>query len=593
MTESPILRLLREKPLTLALCFAVILIIAKAAVAALDMESAIVLMGNDDVTRLLMVRDLIAGQGWYDTIQYRFAPPEGVDIHWSRYIDLGIAAIIVPLSWFMPMQSAEILGAMIWPTVIFLITIFVMAYGARRLFGPVPAAFTVLATVLWPLTADLHSSAGNLDHHNVQMLMMILLTFAVIWPTRPVAAGIVGGLAAGFSLSTGLESLLYIIAAGGVFLGRSAFDRSPATDRLLLAFCASLLFGSLVFWAGLIPPSRMLQPVCDQFGTPAISLILVAVVASVLPVLVLKDRGGAFGRLGAAVVLTGIGLALAWPLLGPCLAGPYGNLPEDLQLLMTTRITEAKPGLVYMGTHTIAAMILLIPVFVAFVAGLIWWVANRGRKDRVHATMGLLLIISTFGIAMIFVQMRTVIMLAPVVPLIGGVVIAALLHRYLEKRDIGSAILMLLTAVAISAPRTIAEPLRPFLQNTVKEATLSELACRDYESITVLNEIPPAILMTHGNFGPTLVWATHHDSMASGYHRSATSIGHALRTFSLEEEAFRDALLSSPAEFLHLCRGYGYDRNFLRALAAEEKRVDWLRPVPLESDLQMLFEVVR
>ncbi|OYW62342.1 MAG: hypothetical protein B7Z31_01275, partial [Rhodobacterales bacterium 12-65-15] len=56
--------------------------------------------GGDDLMRLQQVRDWLGGQSWFDTTQYRILPPEGVSIHWSRYVDLGIAAFLVPASWF-------------------------------------------------------------------------------------------------------------------------------------------------------------------------------------------------------------------------------------------------------------------------------------------------------------------------------------------------------------------------------------------------------------------------------------------------------------------------------------------------------------
>jgi hypothetical protein len=40
--------------------------------------------------RLVEVRDLIAGQGWFDLTQHRLDPP-GVSIHWSRVIDAPLA----------------------------------------------------------------------------------------------------------------------------------------------------------------------------------------------------------------------------------------------------------------------------------------------------------------------------------------------------------------------------------------------------------------------------------------------------------------------------------------------------------------------
>ena len=41
--------------------------------------------------RLVEVRDLIAGQGWFDLTQHRLDPP-GVSMHWSRVIDAPLAA---------------------------------------------------------------------------------------------------------------------------------------------------------------------------------------------------------------------------------------------------------------------------------------------------------------------------------------------------------------------------------------------------------------------------------------------------------------------------------------------------------------------
>ena len=38
-------------------------------------------MSTDDAMRLVEVRDLIAGQGWFDLMQHRLDPP-GVSMHW-------------------------------------------------------------------------------------------------------------------------------------------------------------------------------------------------------------------------------------------------------------------------------------------------------------------------------------------------------------------------------------------------------------------------------------------------------------------------------------------------------------------------------
>ena len=46
------------------------------------------LADTDDNMRLMQVRALLDGQGWYDLRNYRLNPPVGFDIHWSRIVDL-------------------------------------------------------------------------------------------------------------------------------------------------------------------------------------------------------------------------------------------------------------------------------------------------------------------------------------------------------------------------------------------------------------------------------------------------------------------------------------------------------------------------
>ena len=38
----------------------------------------------DDILRLVQVRDLLAGQGWFDLDQHRIDPLRNVPMHWSR-----------------------------------------------------------------------------------------------------------------------------------------------------------------------------------------------------------------------------------------------------------------------------------------------------------------------------------------------------------------------------------------------------------------------------------------------------------------------------------------------------------------------------
>ncbi len=594
MTNIPGIRVVLDKPFGAVMVFAVLLTLFGAITDGIRLLSTYGGMGNDDIMRLLTVRDWIAGQGWYDVMQYRLLPPDGVELHWSRYIDVGIAVIIVPLSWFFPMETAEMLAATIWPTLILILTILAIGFGTRRIFGKSAACFAVMCVALWPLTASLHNSAGDLDHHNVQLLMMVLLSFAVIWPSRPMAAGIVGGVAASFSLAIGLESLPFIVGAGITLLMRALFLATPVSQKLLTVFCVSLGVASVVFWLGQTPPVRWTQTVCDQLGLPTLSLVAMAIVGCLVPFAAARWLQAPLSKLAVTVFLIIVGLALAWPMLSVCLAGPYGELPVALQETISSGITEALPGLVYAKANLVAALIFTLPVFVALFGGFWLWVSTRQGHSQTayrNQALGLLLILGALGTAMIFVQMRTVIMVASVAPIVGGVLAAYFLDGYLKNRDLTKGLMAIAIAAIITSPTMIIGPLAPILEPDDGTPKHSDANCRSFSSMRTLNEVPPSVILTHLNFGPTLIWATHHAGLSAPYHRSAEALGNGVFPFGLVEAEMVAYLRDVGATHLLLCEGYNYAGDFADDLASGGQS-DWLRPVPVTGEGQLLFAVL-
>src|SRR5579872_2177391 len=67
-------------------------------------------LSTDDAMRLAQVRDLLAGQSWYDLTQWRMNVPFGLPMHWSRLIDAPIAGLILLFRQFLAPQSAETLA---------------------------------------------------------------------------------------------------------------------------------------------------------------------------------------------------------------------------------------------------------------------------------------------------------------------------------------------------------------------------------------------------------------------------------------------------------------------------------------------------
>ena len=55
----------------------------------------VALPDSDDAMRLVQVRDLLAGQPWYDLMQYRLGAEPGPLMQWSRLVDAPIAVLIL------------------------------------------------------------------------------------------------------------------------------------------------------------------------------------------------------------------------------------------------------------------------------------------------------------------------------------------------------------------------------------------------------------------------------------------------------------------------------------------------------------------
>ena len=169
---------------------------------------------TDDLMRLVQVRDLLGGQGWFDLTQQRLGIPFGVDMHWSRLVDAPIAGIIFLASLVLPHSTAEAIALFFWPLALLFVLMCGMAALARQLFGQA-GMLTSMAYSAMAVSAIAYFGPGRLDHHNVQMVLLVgMLAFLICSRSNPKLA-LGAGLCAAASLAVGLETLPYIALAGG------------------------------------------------------------------------------------------------------------------------------------------------------------------------------------------------------------------------------------------------------------------------------------------------------------------------------------------------------------------------------------------
>ncbi len=563
------------------------IVLLKAGIASADIRSIFAGSGNDDVMRLVVIRDWLGGQGWYDPVQYRLMPPEGVVMHWSRYLDAAIAAIIVPLSWFVPIDTAEMWAVAIWPTLLMVILVVVVGFGTRRIFGAGPACFAMACAVFWPFTSDFYFSIGRIDHHNVQVLMLVIMTLAAIWPDRARGAGILCGIAAAFSLAIGLEILLYILAIGALLFVRAVFQMAEGATGRLLAFCLAVLGAGVVFWLGQTAPSRLWLPMCDQLGTPILSAIAIAVAASIVGCLPFIRRP--WIRLGLSIAVTIAGCALVWPLLGPCLAGPYATLPQAVQDIISGAITEGLPATVFAVRFPFLYNHMMTPVAGALLIALWGWWSDR--KGPAADVVGQLLLLSLVGLLASLSQIRLLSMTSAAVVLLAGYGLWALFLIWRRTRLPVDAAKMLGAGVVILAPVLIDAPLKNLMRGAPSGTASGATTCRDFEAMTALNAIPAADVLTPMNLGPLMLLTTHHSVLSGPYHRSPDAFANGLLPFQMSEAEMKPYVQETGADYLLLCRGARSGDGFATELA-NGAAADWLRLVNPETEAVMMFEIL-
>src|SRR5205085_9926149 len=158
----------------------------------------------DNLMRLVQVRALLDGAPWFDPHEARLAPPLGYDTHWSRLIDAGIVGLIVLFREFASPDLAERLARCIWPLLLSAPAVWAVTGAAARLGGPGAGRVALLAAL--PTLALLPTfRPGEIDHHNAQVMLSLVLIACTVWGDRAYFAA-AAGAAGGALLTVGLEA---------------------------------------------------------------------------------------------------------------------------------------------------------------------------------------------------------------------------------------------------------------------------------------------------------------------------------------------------------------------------------------------------
>ena len=590
---------LKPRHVWLAGAIALVVIVFSVMIDAPHARAILVRGDSDDILRWMSVRDFLAGQGWFDMTQYRVEPPEGLSLHWSRYLDAAIAGLYSLLALALSPANAERWTLMLWPNLLLVALLILVAKGTSRILGSAAAVFAIVMVMTWFPLRGITFANGRVDHHDLQILLMTCVTMAMIWPAAGFKAGLAAGIAAAFSLAIGLEMLVFVAVAGILLFLRAVFNAQGARSRLA-GFCLALLVGSGLFFAGQTAPSEWLTPHCDALATPYLAILLIATFSCGLPLIFYSRLQNTAARLGVTAALTGAGLCVFAPLISPCLAGPYGMLPPEVQDFITSRISEALPGPAFARLRPLTFVDVVVPILVMTVLATFFWLKRRKEWSTVErAAIGQMLVFGWLGLIGSMIQIRMNIIAAPALPFLAGFVFSQLLRGVIARRRARDLAGFALAVIAVFYIQQTNGPMLKAAEMLSQqdlskriEAATSDKGCRDEATLAHLDRLPAARLLTMMTLGPDLLLTTHHSALSVPYQRGAYTFWNGSFPFRSEALMLR-AIAQSKPDYIVLCKTSTYDDlHFYAQELTGGKLPAWVAPVSVGTDDLLVLRVL-
>ena len=544
----------------------------------------------DDAMRLLEVRDWLAGQSWWDVAQHRLNGG-AFSMHWSRLVDLPLAAVIVPADPLFGVAASDRLAMTLVPLATLLAALALVASITRRVAGDEPARLSVL---LVPLSAVIvfQLRPMRIDHHGWQIVLALAAVRPLLgrWSARN---GAVAGLALGALVCISLEGLP--IAAAIVTIAAIGWALDPRRPAFLVALGGSFAGAAALLHAVTRGPA-MWSPACDALSPPWLAVLAAA--AAGLALAATTSRLTLPSRL-AALALGGLGCLLVLRLAAPhCLAGPFATMDPTVRALWYDQVDEGLP--LWRQKPEAAALTIGLPI--VGVIGVLRALADaRGIARRRWALLAALLFVTAALSCLVYRVGATANALA--VP--GAAVLAtALLHRARAVRGaVGrivatGGVLLLISAGPVAA-RTAALAGGAAAPPTSATGAPGRPQCERFANIRALAQLPPTTILVPVDVTPDLIATTSHRAVAGGYHRNSAAIHRVEAAFIAPPAAARAAILASGARVLAVCPGLSEPNLYahvaprgLWARLERGERFDWLRPVPIRGSPVLAWRVL-
>jgi len=587
---------------------AAIILIAGAGMGAISQDFA----EPDNAMRLVRVRDMLAGQGWFDNVQHRLNPPVGTPMHWAQWIDAMLAAPIALLSTFVGQVNAEIAMAFVWPlSLLGAFTFFAVRIGgelglAEGLKREAQWAAAIVAALALPVTEKF--APGSFDHHNVILVLVLASVWGLLRMRDQPCVALWAGAALGVAMATAAEAVPLVLA--GLLIVGVLWSLHPQHYRAGLARLGiGLSAMSLVAFIALVPPADWGARVCDAMGAPFLGLGLMAGgIATALTRVPARAVATLWHRLGVASALGLVGGVALISLFPQCLSGGYSALGDDMNTLWMAQISETRS----LTTLFADDPGMLLSIAGAAFAGLVaaaFYLRRHWRQPTGWIVLGFLLM----GWVILAWQIRgTIFATAFAIPF-GAWAVAVARREYRAKATAVRALAFagIAAGSAAAAWASAGEALQARLTNRsvlqdYDSRVAGSKACTTPDAFRSLAIAPSGVMLNQFALGAGVLLWTDHSVLSGPYHRNITGTMTAIDALRSSPERARAIVEASPADYVLVCEAAPetsfYARNGAEGIAADEtlsailgrgEHPDWLQPVDLGASPLSLYRLVR
>ena len=509
---------------------------------------------NDDAMRLVEVRDFLAGQGWFDMMQYRLGLAGGTLMHWSRFIDLPIASLILFFRMFLSPEGAEAAALTVWPLMLVLPLMFFMGLAGRRIAGVEGMHFSLILTALFVLLSP-RFVPGSIDHDNVQLGLVALTVAMLVDESYRPRNFVIAAIALAIQLGIGAETTPFVAVAcmsvaclwawkGEIF--------APAAK----AFALTLTIAVSAAFFSLVPPRLYSMVTCDNLSLGFYGITSAGCVGLLLSS-IFASRLSRPWRIAILAVNGAFVFAITVALAPQCLRNPLSDLDPMLVDFWLSRVTEAQSIIsvahrqpdtlgVFYATGLLAMLVCAFRIL-------------RGTRPSLHAMLMALIAIN-WVITLVQVRGTEFANLLAIPPL--ALMIAELRKNYMADPRNLRAILLYAGTLLASVPAVWAVGGALASKGVVNGLMVAapvkaeETAnCTSRQALRPIADLEPGVVAAASNLGAPLLRFTPHRTLSGPYHRDPDGMMAELLIGLAEPQQAEALLHEAKVTIVVFCKG--------------------------------------